>query len=166
MLQKKVCMLGASAVGKTSLFRRFVTRRYDSDIYKTTLGVTVDKKPIQVNGQEMTLVLWDIHGDDAFEKIRTSTLRGMSGYLLVADGTRRHTLEEALALNTRVTETMAKVPAVLVLNKCDLADQWEIEPEREAALAKSGWTVLRTSAKTGESVEEAFLKLAQAMLTT
>lgn len=165
MLQKKVCMLGASAVGKTSLFRRFVTRRYDSDIYKTTIGVTVDKKPIQVNGKDMTLVLWDVHGDDAFERVRVTTFRGMSGYLLVADGTRRHTLDEALALSTRVTETMGKIPAVLVLNKCDLAEQWEIEPDREAALVSSGWTVLRTSAKTGEAVEEAFSKLALAMLT-
>jgi small GTP-binding protein len=166
MLVKKVCLLGSSAVGKTSLFRRFIQRIYESDVYKTTVGVTVDKKSIQVDGQDMTLVLWDIHGDDPFEKIRVSALRGMFGYLLVADGTRRHTLEAALALNNRVTETMGKIPCVLVLNKCDLADQWEIEADREAALASSGWTILRTSAKTGESVDEAFTKLAAAMLGT
>jgi small GTP-binding protein len=164
MLGMKVCLLGSSAVGKTSLFRRFIQRIYESDIYKTTVGVTVDKKVIQVNGQDVTLVVWDIHGDDPFEKIRMSTLRGMFGYLLVADGTRRQTLEAALALNNRVTETMGKIPCVLVLNKCDLADQWEIEADREAALASSGWTVLHTSAKTGESVDEAFTKLGAAML--
>jgi len=164
MLQKKVCMLGASAVGKTSLVRRFVDRMFFSDVYVTTIGVRVDKKTLQVNGQDMTLVLWDVHGDDEFEKVRVSTFRGMSGYLLVADGTRRHTLEEALALSNRVAETMGKIPGVLVLNKADLKEQWEIEPDREAALASSGWKVLRTSAKTGEAVEDAFSELAKAML--
>ena|SRR5271163_930879 len=166
MLQKKVCMLGASAVGKTSLVRRFVDRLFFSEIYKTTVGVSVDKKAIQVNGKDVNLVLWDIHGDDVYEKVRVSTFRGMSGYLLVADGTRRQTLEEALALSNRVTESMGKIPAVLVLNKCDLAEQWEIEASREAALVSSGWNILHTSAKTGEAVEQAFSNLALAMLGT
>jgi small GTP-binding protein len=164
MIQKKVCMLGVSAVGKTSLVRRFVDRMYFSEIYKTTVGVSVDKKTLQVNGQDMGLVLWDVHGDDAFERVRVTTFRGMSGYLLVADGTRRQTLEEALTLSNRVTETMGEIPCVLALNKCDLREQWEIEPDRETALGSGGRTVIRTSAKTGEGVEEAFSKLALAML--
>jgi 50S ribosomal subunit-associated GTPase HflX len=88
----------------------------------------------------------------------------MSGYLLVADGTRRQTLEDALALATRVTETMGKIPAVLVLNKRDLIAQWEIEPDRETRLAADGWSVFRSSAKTGESVEQVFSQLTLAML--
>jgi len=164
MLQKKVCMLGVSAVGKTSLVQRFVMRRFTSDVYKTTIGVTVDKKPIQLNGKDVTLVLWDIHGEDVFEKIWMSQLRGMAGYLLVADGTRRQTLEDALTLNDRVTATMGKLPAILVLNKCDLTDQWEVEPSRETELSTNGWKILHTSAKTGENVEEAYSSLALAML--
>ena len=73
--------------------------------------------------------------------MRMSYLRGMSGYLLVVDGTRRQTLEDALALNDRVVAEVGKVPAVLVLNKFDLTDQWEIDPAREAELTAAGWTV-------------------------
>jgi len=156
-------MLGSFSVGKTSLVRRFVESIF-SEQYHTTIGVKVDKKVVRAEGRDVTLVLWDIHGEDAFQKVQISYLRGMSGYLLVADGTRRQTLEDALALSTRITETMGKIPAVLVLNKCDLTAQWEIEPDREARLAADGWKAFRSSAKTGESVEQVFSQLTLAML--
>jgi 50S ribosomal subunit-associated GTPase HflX len=88
----------------------------------------------------------------------------MSGYLLVVDGTRRQTLDDALALNERVIQEAGTVPAVLVLNKSDLTEKWEIDAARESELTAAGWTMLRTSAKTGDSVEEVFSKLTAAML--
>jgi small GTP-binding protein len=163
MLQKKVCMLGSFSVGKTSLVRRFVESIF-SEQYHTTIGVKVDKKVVSAEDRDVTLVLWDVHGEDTLQKVQISYLRGMSGYLLVADGTRQQTLDDALALATRVTETMGKIPAVLVLNKCDLTSQWEIETDCGARLASDGWKIFRTSAKTGESVEEAFSELTLAML--
>jgi small GTP-binding protein len=163
MLQKKVCMLGSFSVGKSSLVRRFVESMFDEQ-YHTTIGVKVDKKVLNANGEDLTLVLWDIYGEDVFQKMHMSYLRGMHGYLLVVDGTRHQTLDDALALNDRVVSEIGKVPAVLALNKYDLSDQWEIEPEREAQLAAAGWTLEHTSAKTGDAVEKAFLHLANAML--
>jgi small GTP-binding protein len=163
MLQKKICMLGSFSVGKTSLVRRFVESIF-SDAYQTSIGVKIDKKVVRAGNEDVTLVLWDIHGEDVYQKIRMSYLRGMSGYLLVVDGTRRQTLEDALALNERVIQEAGKVPAILVINKSDLADKWEIDAMRESELTAAGWNVLRASAKTGDSVEEVFSKLTAAML--
>ncbi len=163
MLQKKVCMLGSFSVGKSSLVRCFVESIFDEK-YHTTIGVKVDKKIVNANGEDVTLVLWDIHGEDVYQKMRMSYLRGMSGYLLVADGTRRQTLEDALALNERVVQEIGKVPSVLVLNKHDLADQWEIDSARQTQLTGEGWTIQHTSAKTGDGVEQVFLHLTEAML--
>jgi Fe2+ transport system protein B len=59
---------------------------------------------------------------------------------------------------------MGPVRFAVVLNKCDLAEQWEISAEKEAELAGRGWNVVRTSAKTGEGVELAFQTLVKAML--
>jgi small GTP-binding protein len=163
MLQKKICMLGSFSVGKTSLVRRFVESIFDEK-YHTTIGVKVDKKVVPVDREEVTLVLWDIHGEDVFQKMRMSYLRGMSGYLLVVDPTRRQTLEDGLALQARVTEAMGPIPWILVLNKCDRIAEWEIDLERIRSFEGSGQAVVRTSAKTGEGVERAFSRLAQAML--
>lgn len=163
MLQKKVCMLGSFSVGKTSLVRRFVESIY-SDAYHTTIGVKIDKKVLRAVDQDLTLVLWDIYGEDDFQKLRMSYLRGMSGYLLVADGTRRATVERAVAFEEKVRRELGEVPFIFALNKSDLVDQWDLEPDTEARLAERSWTVLHTSAKTGASVEEAFARLAQVML--
>jgi small GTP-binding protein len=163
MLTFKMCMLGSFSVGKTSLVRRFVTSIF-SEKYQTSIGVKVDKKIVRVQDQDVTLVLWDIYGEDAFQKLQMSYLRGMSGYFMVADGTRHQTVDVALALEQKVTEAMGRIPFVFLLNKCDLVDQWEIEPETEKNAAAHGLGALRTSAKTGEGVDEAFLRLALAML--
>jgi hypothetical protein len=165
MLHKKVCMLGSFAVGKTSLVRRFVETIF-SDTYLTTVGVKIDKKVLQASGQDLTLMLWDIYGEDQFQSLRMSYLRGASGYLLVADGTRRATLDKVMAIQEQAAKALGPVRFVMVLNKSDLTEQWEIEPEKERELASRGWSVIRTSAKTGEGVELAFETLARAMLST
>jgi small GTP-binding protein len=164
MVEKKICMLGTLAVGKTSLVRRFIEGIY-LESYQTSIGVKVDKKQVRENGQDVKLVLWDIYGEDRFQKVQTSYWRGMFGYLLVVDGTRRNTLDEALTLSQRVNDTGLKVPALLLVNKVDLVDLWEIEPDGLAKIAESGWEIFRTSAKTGENVDAAFSRLTQLMLT-
>jgi small GTP-binding protein len=163
MLQKKICMLGTFAVGKTSLVRRFVESIY-SDNYLTTVGVKIDKKVVAAGGQEVMLLLWDIQGSESAPDLQKSYLRGAAGYLLVADGTRNDTLYTALAIQSKAQETVGPAPYVLLLNKADLVEQWAVSERETDALAQRGWQVLRTSARTGAGVEEAFLALAQKML--
>lgn len=162
MIQKKVCLLGTSGVGKTSLVAQFVHSMF-SEKYLTTVGVKIDKKAVQIDGTEVTLVIWDLAGDDDFQRLQTSYLRGTSGYLLVADGTRRVTLDQALELQKRVAETLGGAPFILALNKADLAPQWEVDEARLSALAAENFTIIRTSAKEGTAVEEAFAHLARQM---
>ena len=163
MVQKKICMLGAFAVGKTSLVTRFVDSSF-SEKYHTTMGVRIEKKALQLGGKEWHLIIWDLAGEDEFLQIRSSYLRGSSGYLLVVDGTRRATLDAAVKMQQRVRDTIGDVPFVFMLNKSDLADEWEIAERTIEALSKRGWTWLKASAKTGAGVEEAFLTLVGKMM--
>jgi small GTP-binding protein len=158
MIQKKICMLGATGVGKTSLVSRYVLSVF-SDKYLTTIGVKVDKKAISVDGNDVTLLLWDIYGQDEYQTVRTSYLKGASGYLLVADGTRQLTLDTARELQKTAQGVVGQVPFVLVLNKADLASEWRLDDKALYKMAEEGWTIIKTSAKTGEGVEDAFLKL-------
>jgi small GTP-binding protein len=162
MLQKKICMLGGFGVGKTSLVSRFVTSLF-SDTYLTTIGVKIDKKAVTVGSHEMTLMLWDIYGQDEFQTVRDSYLRGASGYLLVADGTRHTTLETAAALQKKAESVIGRVPFLLLLNKADLAREWQVDEQALVKLVDRGWSVVKTSAKTGDGVEGAFTKLASLM---
>lgn len=163
MLQKKICMVGAFATGKTSLVAKFVYSIF-SEKYQTTVGVKIDKKTVTVQDKELNLILWDLYGEDEFQKLRISYLRGSSGYLLVVDGTRKNTLQKALELQKRVEDNLGKVPFILVLNKWDLQDEWELDSENIEAVEQKGWTVIKTSAKTGLNVEEIFNTLATKIL--
>lgn len=153
MIQKKICLVGAPAVGKTSLVRRFVEGQF-SDEYLTTIGVSISRRVVEAD-PPVSLVLWDINGDDAFSPIRAGYLRGAAGLLLVADGTRPATLDRALALHE---DLGGETPAVLALNKRDL--DWNVEPDAIEALRAAGWTLFETSAKSGDAVEAAFEALA------
>jgi small GTP-binding protein len=163
MMQKKICMLGAFAVGKSSLVARFVESIF-SDKYYTTVGVKISRKVVRVGRQSCHLIVWDLAGEDEFLQIRLSYLRGASGYLLVVDGTRRATMEAAVNIQRRVQEALGDVPFVVLLNKSDLQQEWEISDEAMTELAGKGWSWFKTSAKTGVGVEEAFLSLADMLL--
>lgn len=159
MMQKKVCMLGGFAVGKTSLVRRFVSNVF-SEHYHTTIGVTVEKKTVAIDRQEIMLMLWDLYGEDEFQRVRDSYLRGSSGYILVMDGTRRATLDTALALQETAARTVGTVPFVSIINKADVQSEWEIDEPAIEQLRERGWPVLYGSAKLGQGVEELFATLA------
>ena len=162
MITLKVCMLGSFAVGKTSLVRRFVESLF-SDAYQTTVGVKVDKKIVDLQGQPVTLVLWDIQGVEEAEPLRRSYLRGAHGYVVVCDGTRGETLAQCLELSDKTKASIGEVPSLLLVNKADLKDQWEIPEQVLDGLRGKGWQILETSAKDGRNVEEAFRLLATSM---
>ncbi len=164
MIQKKICLYGTFAVGKTSLVARFVQSIF-SDKYHTTVGVKIDKKLVKSGDQDVTLVLWDLYGEDDFQSVHASYFRGASGYLLVADGTRVATVDRAVVLQKNTDDAVGKLPFVFVLNKADLVEEWEVGDDRIAELAGEGWAILKTSAKTGHGVEEAFRLLTEKILT-
>ena len=163
MIQKKIVLLGAPAVGKTSLVRRFVQSLFD-DAYLTTIGVKVDKKEVRVAGQELALMLWDIAGTEEHFSVPPSYARGAAGYLLVVDGTRPDTLEVGLDLVSSMPRELGAIPGVLVLNKADLVAEWRLE---DSAVRAGAWgqPILRASARTGEGVEAAFTALSTALLS-
>lgn len=162
-LRKKICLLGTSAVGKTSLVSRFVHDSF-SDKYLTTVGVKISRKAVGTSRGEIDLLIWDLNGEDRFNRLSSSYLRGTAGYFLVADGTRGDTLDRAFEINTRALEDVGSVPHILVLNKHDLASTWEISAEKVTQLENEGWQVILTSAKTGTMIEEAFTNLAEEMV--
>lgn len=125
LVEHDIAALGVFAVGKTSLVRRFVESMF-SDQYQTTLDVKVEQKMLRVDGRDLNVILRDIRGDDELQAVAASYLRGMSGCALVADSTREKSLEIALAVRAAAGKQAGNIPFVLLLNKVDLADRWEI----------------------------------------
>jgi hypothetical protein len=156
-------MLGSFAVSKTSLVRNFVEGIF-SEKYLTTIGVKIDKKLVNVDGESVSLVIWDIAGEDEFTKFQTSYLRGASGYFLVVDKTRQNTLEVALQVDEKARQVLGDIPRIMLVNKWDLSGKWDIDEDTISSLCAAGRNVIKTSAKTGSGVETAFQELARLMM--
>jgi small GTP-binding protein len=152
-------MLGDFGVGKTSLVARFVRNTF-SDQYLTTVGVKVDSREVTLASAEvLKLVVWDIAGRSALDALNQSYLRGASGLMLIADGTREATLRAALDLLMQSRALLPDAHAVLLVNKLDVVDRWEVAPGTLAELRRS-LPVYETSARFGDGVEQAFADLA------
>jgi small GTP-binding protein len=166
MINKKICMLGAFCVGKTALVRQYVSSIF-SDNYLSTVGVKISKKVVKEDGEDggVSLVLWDMEGQDNYSTVNLSYLRGAHGLLFVVDGTRGESLSVALKLRNEAVKILGQgVPGYFLINKADLEPEWEISDRVLNSLEAKGVRIIKTSAKTGLNVEKTFSELTDAML--
>lgn len=164
MIKKKVVMLGSFAVGKTSLVQQFVNSIF-SEKYQTTIGVKIDQKTVNIDGQDINLLLWDIHGNDDYQKVKPAYLMGSSGCFIVIDGTRKASLDVANELIETVNKTVPQAIIVVLINKLDLKDNWDITSDDISELKSRGFSVIETSAKTNNAVDEAFDTITKLMMS-
>ena len=160
MINKKVILVGHFAVGKTSLVRQFVHEKFD-DHYLTTIGVKVDKKELNVNGQPITIILWDIAGEDTMKKVPPSYQLGAHGIIYVVDVTRPNTYESINEQVSELRKTLPEAPIVYLANKSDVLSR-DMKDHFKHDFVISDFHF--TSAKTGENVDVAFLDIVEKML--
>ena len=170
VVKRNIVLLGDASVGKTSLIRRFVIDQF-SDDYITTIGTKVTKKELTINADDkktdMTMMVWDIIGQRGYRYSQSLTFQGMNGALLVADLTRKETLDGLrgywIPLLLRMT---GPIPMIFLGNKADLEGEAqfglkEIEEVASTCTAFGAQDICyTTSAKTGINVEDAFTNLA------
>ncbi|MBU3019115.1 GTP-binding protein [Paraglaciecola agarilytica] len=163
MNQKKICLLGASGVGKTSLIKQFVEGIF-SEKYLTSIGVKIDKKQVECEAGSVQFMLWDIEGIDRYCGFQPKYLRGAGAIIIVVDQTRSQSLIEGIEI-FKLARDMTDIPAILAINKSDLDSTWHWdEDELKELSAPFSYTFL-TSAKTGANVELLFSTLAQHLLS-
>ncbi len=164
-------MLGDASVGKTSLIRRYVMDQF-SDQYITTIGSKVTKKELTLQEgdqtTDMTLMVWDIIGQKGYRYTQSLSFKGMHGAFLVADLTRKDSLESLRSYWIPLLLKMAgPVPMIFLGNKADLEKdakfgKKEIEGVAATCTAFGSQEVCYlTSAKTGTHVEDAFMNIAK-----
>lgn len=162
-IKVKICLVGDASVGKTSLIRRYVMDVFD-DKYINTLGTKVSKKKIILKLNERTINLtfsiWDILGQEDFQKIQTMAFKGSKGTMLVCDLTRKDTLTNLEYWHKRVSDVAGKIPFVVIANKSDLKEQYTFDELELDRFSKSiGAEYYYTSAKEGDNVIKTFYKI-------
>ena len=159
MIQKKICLLGASGVGKTSLVKQFVEGIF-SEKYLTSIGVKVDKKVVDLVNKQVQLMIWDLEGIDRYCGFQPKYLRGASAYAIVTDQTRSQSLVEGMEIHNLARE-VTDAPAILIINKADLDVAWHWNEKELQGYSQEFSASFNTSAKTGNQVEEMFYYIAK-----
>jgi len=161
---KKICVLGARAVGKTSLVKRFLEGGFNPD-YNATSGVDINKIQLQVDADNLQLMLWDIQGVEPSSQRFFDYLKGASAIVYVVDGTRLQTLYTALELRQKIEQRAGvAVRSIVLFNKSDLVKSWEISSAMINDVEADGIFTLLTSAREGTGVNTAFNLLARVLL--
>jgi Ras-related protein Rab-14 len=158
----KYIVIGDVGVGKTCLLHQFTEHRFLSDSAHT-IGVEFGTQIVDVFGRKVKLQIWDTAGQERFRAVTRSYYRGAQGVLLVFDITRRRTFTHLTSWLTDARNlTNPNTVILLIGNKKDMEDQREVTFEEAKTFAEeNGLIFIETSAKTGDNVEEAFLKTAQ-----
>lgn len=163
-IKRKICLIGDSAVGKTSLIRKFVLDQFN-DKYLSTLGSKVYKKRIKYqeyknNITDLNMIIWDVMGQEEFKISQNISFRDTHGALLVCDITRKETMENLLNWKDRLFGITQKIPIIILANKIDLIDSADFPIGEFTDFCKDFEAkFFFTSAKTGKNVAEAFMEL-------
>ena len=158
----KIIVIGEPAVGKTSLVKKFITGQFTKD-YRSSIGTNIFTKEIKLeNNIDIKIQLWDIAGQERWISMRPSYYAGAKGIIIVGDLTRRNTFNQIQQFwIPDVKKYCSKAPIVLIANKIDLgAELSEIEIN-SLEQNTNFFSIIHTSAKTGENVESAFKSISQ-----
>jgi len=160
MISKKVILTGSFGVGKTSLFEQFLYSKF-SKKYLTTIGVKVDKKVININGKDLSMIVWDIAGEVNQDKVPNSYFLGTSAIIYVFDVTRKSTYEGLESDINYLKKMLPNGITAIAGNKVDLVNDDFIDELKQSIPLP--WNIL-TSAKTGQNVEELFQEIGTKLL--
>ena len=154
-ISKKIILTGSFGVGKSSLFLQFIEGRFD-ERYLTTIGVKVDKKTIEIDGRELSMLIWDIAGEVTQDKVPFSYFMGANGIIYVFDLTRETTIKSIDADLAYLKKMLPNAAYKTVGNKKDMLTETQLSSFEDNYGFQPD---LFTSAKTGENVEDIFRAL-------
>jgi small GTP-binding protein len=159
----KVCLVGDSGVGKTSLIRRYVFNEFD-DKYLATLGAKITKREIMVPFPErelqvrMKLMIFDIIGEKGFRRLlKEAFFYGANSLVAVCDVTREDTLESLGEWVDNAYSVTGKIPLRILANKVDLNGKGVLSDDDVGRFCRPYNSPYGfSSAKSGKNVERTF----------
>ena len=158
----KIIIIGEPAVGKTSLVKKFVSGQFYKD-YLSSIGCNIYTKKIVLEDKHIvTLQLWDIAGQERWINMRHSYYSGAKGVIIVGDLNRKNTFDQIEKFWIQdIKLYCSSAPIILLGNKTDLSNK--IEEREIISMGKriKADLILFTSAKTGDNVESAFLRISK-----
>ena len=153
----------------TSTILRFTDKAFTKN-YLPTLGVNISEKFIKIGDELVSLTLWDIAGQEKFNRMRKHFYQGVDGMLLVFDLTRPESfnnIDEWYEDIKKNAEVNYELVGFMIGNKQDLIDERKVIRDNAISLTKKlNLDYFETSALTGHNINEVFFKIARDIIET
>ncbi|VDH98158.1 ras-related protein Rab-22A-like [Mytilus galloprovincialis] len=160
----KVCLLGESGVGKSSIVMRFVTDSFKPAL-ESTIGASFMSKKIAVDDQHYAFQIWDTAGQEKYRSLAPMYYRGAAAAIVVYDVSRDSTFKTVKDwINELKKNASHNIILAIAGNKCDLEDLREVskrDAEEYASLINA--IFIETSALNAVNVPELFMKIARSL---
>lgn len=132
----KAILIGKEKAGKTQLSENFKNQPF-SDKYSATFGVSFHSKPIELNGVEHNIALWDTSGKENYKSMIYSYLKGIKIVFFVFDLTSKESFDYAANSIPPIKSKGESIKVMYLLgNKSDLKDERTVSIEEAEKLAK------------------------------
>ncbi|XP_026855889.2 ras-related protein Rab-24 isoform X2 [Electrophorus electricus] len=161
----KVVMLGKESVGKTSLVERYVHHRFLVGPYQNTIGAAFVAKAINIGEKMITLGIWDTAGSERYEAMSRIYYRGARAAIVCYDLTDSSSFLRAKFWVKELQTFEEHCKIYLCGTKNDLIEadrsmrQVDYHDVQDFA-EEIGAHHFETSSKTGNNVDELFIKVA------
>ncbi|KAI1280719.1 Ras-related protein Rab-22A [Halotydeus destructor] len=156
----KVCVLGDSGVGKSSLVQRFVHNTFNI-ANESTIGASFMTKTLVINNATIKFNIWDTAGQEKYRALAPMYFRGAAACIVVYDVT---SLSSYRSVHSWVKELQSHAPSDIVLvlaaNKCDLDRRAIPVKDAKAYASNIGALFMETSAKNSFNVNQLYLSIA------
>ena len=156
ILDLKFIFVGDSCVGKTSLLTKYTDNVF-RDIFQTTIGVEHKIKIITIKGYKIRAKIYDTVGQEKFRSIIKNYYRNNNGIFLVFDLTNKQSFENLDLWLNEINSIVENKKIIILGNKIDLNNIIQVSDEDILNFKeKSGFQIIKTSAKDGKNIEHAF----------
>ncbi|EAX95483.1 small GTP-binding protein, putative [Trichomonas vaginalis G3] len=161
----KVVLLGDSRVGKTSLLSSQMHKEKHLS-QNPTIGCQCNDVEMFVDNQKVSIQVWDTAGQEIYRALVPIYLRDAHAAIIVYDITDMKSFKALPEwMNTLFGIFPQNSPLFFVANKIDLEETRQVEDaDGEEFARKNGGQFHRTSALSGEGIEELFKAVAKALL--
>jgi len=162
----KLCLLGESGVGKSSIAVRFVHDNFRPTM-EATIGASFLTKTMHVEGRSFKFQIWDTAGQEKYRALAPMYYRGAQAAIIVYDITKEDSFK---TLRSWVHELQRHGAPNIVLaiagNKADLEDLREVRHKDALDYAEGiGAVLVETSAKSAININVLFHEICKRLST-
>jgi len=157
----KLCAVGDSQVGKSSIIQRFANGIFP-EFHGPTIGVDFFFRTVEMKGKQVKIQVWDTAGQERFQSITQSYYRGAHGIIFVYDLTDVVSAQSLSRWYEDVKKSArSDIKCIVVGNKADIKKSDDALDIATEFASRHRLAHVVVSAKTADNVSKAFLNLAE-----